>query len=128
MSEQTPAAAAPAATPATAPASQLTAREHAALTLRIPASGTNWLDAMINHAVQREAIEGIYRAFAVSRLDETNIGIIRKNGIDAWLKAHSADLEAARKAAEVMIKPQPKAQPKPEQAAAAPATPLSIQS
>jgi hypothetical protein len=111
MSDQaTPAA--PAGTPQNAPASQLTAREHVALTLRLPASGTQWLDAMINHAVQREAIEQVYRNSVLQLLDEANLAIIRKNGIDAWLKANGADLEATRRAAEVMIKPLPKSQAK----------------
>ncbi len=126
MSDQ-PTAAASTATAATAPASQLTAREQAALTLRIPASGTQWLDAMINHAVQREAIDALYRSYALQSMDDTNVAIIRKNGIEAWLKARSADLEAAKRAAEAMIKPQPKAQPKVDAAPAAPSAPLQMQ-
>lgn len=104
--------AAPSGTAQNAPASQLTAREHVALTLRLPASGTQWLDAMISHSVQREAIEQVYRNSILQLLDETNLAVIRKNGIDAWIKANGADLEATRKAAEAMIKPLPKAAPK----------------
>lgn len=35
----------------------LTAREHAALTLRVARSGTAWLDEMITLAIEREALE-----------------------------------------------------------------------
>lgn len=36
------------------PAAQLTAREQAALTLRVPNSGTEWLDAMISESIIRD--------------------------------------------------------------------------
>lgn len=37
------------------PAGNLTAREHAAITLRCPNSGTEWLDAMISQALIRDS-------------------------------------------------------------------------
>lgn len=119
--------AAPSGTPQNAPATQLTAREHVALTLRLPASGTQWLDAMISHSVQREAIEQVYRNSILQLLDEANLAIIRKNGIDAWIKANGSDLEATRRAAEAMIKPLPKPAPKATTTTADAPTSLQLQ-
>lgn len=97
----------------TAPATQLSAREHAALALRLPASGTGWLDAMINHASLRDAADAMYRSYAAQKLDDANLAIIKKNGIEAWMKANGSDLEAARQAADAMVRPIPKSVPRP---------------
>jgi hypothetical protein len=114
--------------PSTAPTApaQFNAREQAALTLRIPASGTQWLDAMIAHALQRESIEAVYRAYVTQKIDATSLGVIQKNGLEAWMSANSSDFEAARKAAEAMIKPQKPKAPEAAAAARAPGPTLSL--
>lgn len=57
------------------PASNLTAREHAAIQLRVPDSGTDWLDAMIRTSLRQEfakaAMQGICADPDMPRVERT---------------------------------------------------------
>ena len=47
----------------------LTAREHAAIALRVPDSGMDWLDAMIRTSLRQEFAKAAMQAYAASSPD-----------------------------------------------------------
>lgn len=57
----------------------LTAREHAAIHLRVPMSGNPWLDEMIEAARKRDTFQALSAAFAGAGVPE--------NQMIAWSKA-----------------------------------------
>ncbi len=93
-------------------------KEQAAIALRLPNSGTPWLDVMIAQARRHDMAMEMFQAYCENlKLTDTNVGIARKNGLDAWLRTNGNDLPEVLAMCEAMARTQ---RPKP-QAEAAPA-------
>lgn len=110
--------------PNDSPAS-FTLKEQAAIALRLPNSGTQWLDMMIAQARRHDMAMEMFQAFCESqKLNETNVAIMRKNGLDAWLRTNGNDLPEVLAMCEAMARTQ---RPKAQAPAAAPAPTTTIQ-
>ena len=91
------------ATPAAVPAA-LNAKEQAALALRLPNSGTPWLDMMIMQAWRRDMTMQLFQDYCMQKMTDTDVQIVKKAGLDAWLKINGADMSEALSLCEAMAK------------------------
>lgn len=82
----------------------LNAREQAALALRLPNSGTPWLDMMIMQAYRRDLTMQMFQAFCAQKVTETDVAVVKKAGLDAWLKINGADMSEALSLCEALAK------------------------
>ncbi len=79
-------------------------KEQAALQLRIPNSGTQWLDAMIAHARRQELSTELFRQYCQTKLTDANVAIVKKNGLEAWLRTNGTDMSEALLMCDAMAK------------------------
>jgi hypothetical protein len=84
--------------------SSFSLKEQAAIELRIPNSGTQWLDAMIAHSRRQEMSAELFRQYCESKLTDANVAIVKKNGLEAWLRTNGTDLSEALVMCEAMAK------------------------
>ncbi len=106
MANETPAASA-------ATASSLSAKEQAALALRLPNSGTPWLDMMIMQAYRRDMTMQLFQTFCTQKLTETDVAIVKKSGLDAWMRINGVEMSEALSLCEAMAKTTKLAKPAP---------------
>jgi hypothetical protein len=78
----------------------ITAREHAAIALRVPDSGQMWLDAMIRESRRWDAAERIMPGL-VSNLE--NLGALRTIGAANGLSAEDVAARGARSFADALL-------------------------